>query len=80
MKTNPVIPENIHHLKLIFSETIFSHAQIDLIDISRKADGPYKWVLWYADHHSGFAHVDCLTNNEAKTVGQSLVKILATAD
>jgi hypothetical protein len=28
---------------------------------------------------SGFAHVDCLANKEAFTVGKSLIKILATA-
>jgi hypothetical protein len=32
---------------------------VDLIDFSRRPDGPFKWVLRYVDHHSGFAHVDC---------------------
>jgi hypothetical protein len=78
-KTKPVIPDNLQQLQFIFSETIGSRAQVDLIDFSRKPDGPFKWVLRYVDHHSGFAHVDCLPNKEAFTVGKSLIKILATA-
>jgi hypothetical protein len=75
-KTQPVIPENLQQLQFIFSETIGSCARVDLIDFSRRPDGPFKWVLHYVDHHSGFAHVDCLSNKEAITV---LLKILATA-
>ncbi len=52
--------ENLQQLQFIFSETIGSHAQVDLIDFSRRPGGPFKWVLHYVDHHSGFAHVDCL--------------------
>jgi hypothetical protein len=78
-KHKPVMPNNLKQLKFIFSETIGSRAQADLIDYSRKPDGPYKWVLRYVDHHSGFAHVASLPNKEAKTVGKALVKILATA-
>jgi hypothetical protein len=78
-KTQPVIPKNLQQLQFIFSDTIDSHAQVDLIDFSRRPDGPFKWVLCYVDHHSRFAHVDCLPHKEAITVGKSLLKILATA-
>ncbi len=78
-KTQPVIPENLQQLQFIFSVTIGSYARVDLIDSSRRPDEPFKWVLHYVDHHSGFAHVDCLPNKEAITVGKSLLNILATA-
>jgi hypothetical protein len=44
-KHKPVMPNNLKQLKFMFSNTIGSRAQTDLIDYSRAPDGPYKWVL-----------------------------------
>jgi hypothetical protein len=78
-KHKPVMPNNLKQLKFIFFKTIGSWAQADLIDFSRAPDGPYKVVLRYVGHHSGFAHIASLPNKQAKTGGKALVKILATA-
>ncbi len=77
-KHKPVMPNNLKHLKFIFSETIGSQAQADLINYSiapgRKdlRNGCYK-------NHSGLTHVASLPSKLAKTVGKALVEILATA-
>ncbi len=49
------------------------------MDFCCRPDGEYNWVLQYVDHHSGFAHVGCLPNKKATTVGKSLLTILSTA-
>jgi hypothetical protein len=64
---------------MMISDSIGSRAQIDLVDMRRKVDKKYKWILHYVDNHSGFAHVACLKNKRAQTVGKEMSRILSTA-
>jgi hypothetical protein len=64
---------------MMISDTIGSRAQMDLIDMRRKVVNNYKWILRYVDHHSGFAHIACLKNKKAETVGKEMARILSTA-
>ena len=64
---------------MILSNTVGSHAQMDLIDMSSQEFAGYKWILRYHDHHSGFAHVGVLHTKTAKECGKELMKILSTA-
>ena len=64
---------------MILSNTVGSHAQMDLIDMSSQEFAGYKWILRYHDHHSGFAHVGVLHTKTAKECGKELIKILSTA-
>ena len=66
-------------LRMILSNTIGRHAQMDLIDMSSQEFAGYKWILHYHDHHSGFAHVGVLHMKTAKECGKELMKILSTA-
>jgi hypothetical protein len=63
----------------MISNTIGSRAQIDLIDMRRKVVNNYKWILCYVDNHRGFAHIACLKNKKAETVGKEMVWIFSTA-
>ncbi len=78
-QSRPPKEERMGQLNMIISETIGSRAQVGLVDLSRRPDSDYKYVLRYVDHHSGFSHVAPLVDREAETVGLELVKILSSA-
>ena len=77
--SKPPKSESFGPLQMMISDTIGSRAQMDLIDMRRKVVNNYKWILCYVDHHSGFAHIACLKNKKAETVGKEMVRILSTA-
>jgi hypothetical protein len=64
---------------MMISDTIGSRAQMDFRDMRRKAVNYYKWILHCVNRHSGFAHVDCLKNKKAETVGKKMLQILSMA-
>ncbi len=77
-KPKPMTPENMQQLKFIFFENISSQTQTDPIDYCQRAwtiNGVptiFRLSQWFCPCY-------CLPNKEPKTVGKSLVKILATA-
>jgi hypothetical protein len=52
---------------------------MDLINYRRREENGFMWILRYVDHLTGFAHVACLKNKKAATVGRAMVKILSVA-
>ncbi len=75
----PSKAEEMVPLKMMISETIGSRAQMDLIDYRWREENGFKWILRDVNHLMGFAHVVCLKNKKAATVGRAMVKILSVA-
>jgi hypothetical protein len=62
----------------ILSSLVNERAQIDLIDMRSEPDGPYKWIMRFADHFSCFYFSAPLKTKSSSEVANALLPHLLT--
>uniref|UniRef100_A0A673CDC6 Gypsy retrotransposon integrase-like protein 1 n=1 Tax=Sphaeramia orbicularis TaxID=375764 RepID=A0A673CDC6_9TELE len=63
--------------KPIFSLGFLTRVQVDLIDMTSRPDGDFKWILHARDHYSKFSWAFPLTSKRAAEVAEKLVMLFS---
>ena len=73
--TNRKVPARPEDFTPIYSSTLNSRGQMDLIDMQSAADGEWRWILNYQDHLTKFLYLRALRFKTAIGVAHELLKI-----